>query len=79
MRLRRITILIDGDFFTRRLRKLVQPQFCTTPEQVADSARHLCKRHVHPMWQSIKDDLHEHVDGIVSAFPSPYADADATQ
>lgn len=46
MRLRRIAILIDGDFFTRRLRKLVEPHFCTTPEQIADSARHLCKRHV---------------------------------
>lgn len=26
-----------------------------------------------PMWQSVNDDLHEHVDGIVSAFPKPSA------
>ena len=46
MRVRRIAVLIDGGFFLRRLPKLVQSQFCTTPKQVADTARHLCKRHV---------------------------------
>lgn len=46
MRVRRIAVLIDGGFFLRRLPKLVEPQFCTTPRQVADTARHLCKRHV---------------------------------
>lgn len=46
MRMRRIAILIDGGFFIKRLPKLVDPQFHTTPEQVADSARYLCKLHV---------------------------------
>jgi uncharacterized LabA/DUF88 family protein len=46
MRIRRIAILIDGSFFLKRLPKLVEPRYCTTPEQVADTARHLCKRHV---------------------------------
>jgi hypothetical protein len=46
MRVRRIAILIDGGFFLKRLPKLVEPQFRTTPQQVADTARHLCKRHV---------------------------------
>jgi uncharacterized LabA/DUF88 family protein len=46
MRIRRIAVLIDGGFFLKRLPKLVDPQFCTTPKQVADTARHLCKRHV---------------------------------
>ncbi|MDB6014107.1 MAG: hypothetical protein JWL65_6357, partial [Gammaproteobacteria bacterium] len=46
MRVRRIAVLIDGGFFLKRLPKLVEPQFRTTPKQVADAARHLCKRHV---------------------------------
>ena len=46
MRVRRIAVLIDGGFFLKRLPKLVESQFFTTPKQVADTARHLCKRHV---------------------------------
>jgi uncharacterized LabA/DUF88 family protein len=46
MRVRRIAVLIDGAFFLKRLPRLVPPHFCTTPRQVADSARNLCKRHV---------------------------------
>ncbi|RFF29401.1 NYN domain-containing protein [Wenzhouxiangella sediminis] len=46
MRMRRIAILIDGGYFLKRLPKLVAPQFCSTPQQIADSARYLCKRHV---------------------------------
>jgi len=32
-----------------------------------------------PMWQSVNDDLHEHVDGLVSAFPKPGSELDADQ
>lgn len=32
-----------------------------------------------PLWQSVNDDLHEHVDGVVSAFPKPGSDPDADQ
>lgn len=46
MRTRRISVLIDGGYFIKRLPKLVDSQFHTTPEQVADSARFLCKQHV---------------------------------
>jgi len=46
MRMRRIAILIDGGFFLKRLPSLVKPHFCSTPRQIADSARFLCKRHV---------------------------------
>jgi len=46
MRIRRIAILIDGGFFIKRLPKIVEPHFCSTPAQVAESARVLCKRHV---------------------------------
>ena len=46
MRIRRIAVLIDGAFFLKRLPKLVEPQFCTTPQQFTESARHMCKRHV---------------------------------
>jgi hypothetical protein len=46
MRIRRIAVLIDGSFFLKRLPKLVEPHHCTTPTQIADAARYLCKRHV---------------------------------
>jgi uncharacterized LabA/DUF88 family protein len=46
MRIRRIAVLIDGGFFLKRLPKLVEARYCTTPLQVAEAARHLCKRHV---------------------------------
>jgi uncharacterized LabA/DUF88 family protein len=46
MRIRRIAVLIDGGLFLKRLPRLVAPQDCVTPEQVAELARHLCKRHV---------------------------------
>ncbi len=61
MRVRRIAILIDGGFFLRRLSKLVDQQFCTTPKQVAESARHLCKRHVQRLVHL--DPVHD-VDGL---------------
>ena len=44
--MRRIAVLIDGGFFVKRLPKLAEPRFCSTPRQIADSARFLCKRHV---------------------------------
>lgn len=46
MRVRRIAVMIDGGFFLRRLPKLVPAHHRTTPGQVAETARHLCKRHV---------------------------------
>ena len=52
MRIRRIAVLIDGGFFLKRLPKLVEPRYCTTPKQVADTARHLCKRHVERITRS---------------------------
>ena len=56
MRMRRIAILIDGGYFIRRLPKLVDPRFCTTPRQIADSARYLCKRHVQRLAGLTADD-----------------------
>ena len=52
MRIRRIAVLIDGSFFLKRLPNLVEPRYCTTPKQVADAARHLCKRHVQHITRS---------------------------
>jgi len=52
MRVRRIAVLIDGGFFLKRLPHLVEPQFCTTPAQVAETARVLCKRHVQRLTHS---------------------------
>lgn len=52
MRVRRIAVLIDGSFFLKRLPKLTPPRFYTTPQQVADTARLLCKRHVQRITRS---------------------------
>jgi len=52
MRVRRIAVLIDGSFFLRRLPKLVPAHSCTTPEQIADWARILCRRHVQRITRS---------------------------
>ncbi len=30
-----------------------------------------------PLWQSVNDDLYEHVDGVVSAFPKPGSEEDS--
>jgi len=46
MRQRRIAILIDGAFFLKRLPHLVAPQYCKTPQAVANSMRHMCRNHV---------------------------------
>jgi hypothetical protein len=46
MRVRRIAVLIDGGFFLKRLPHLLALQYHTTPQQVAETARLLCKRHV---------------------------------
>jgi uncharacterized LabA/DUF88 family protein len=55
MRVRRVAVLIDGGFFLKRLPKLVEAQFCTTAKQVAETARHLCKRHVQRLSHSSAD------------------------
>lgn len=52
MRTRRIAILIDGGYFIKRLPKLVEPRFHSTPEQVADSASDPCKRYVRRVMSS---------------------------
>lgn len=54
--MRRIAILIDGGYFLKRLPKLVGPRFCSTPRQIADSARFLCKRHVQRLVGLEQDD-----------------------
>jgi uncharacterized LabA/DUF88 family protein len=54
--MRRIAILIDGGYFVKRLPKLVESHFCTTPRQIADSARYLCKRHVQRLVGLATDD-----------------------
>jgi uncharacterized LabA/DUF88 family protein len=52
MRVRRIAVLIDGGFFLCRLPKLVPAHSCATPEQIADWARILCRRHVQRLTRS---------------------------
>ena len=98
-------ILIDGDFFLRRYRRLVGQQnsnktatdlhwMCGEHLKQPDGKRELyriffydCppltkKAHnpltgkavdfiLDPMWASIRDDLHEHIDGLRSVFQRP--------
>ena len=46
MRIRRIAIFIDGAFFLKRLPRIVESKFRSSPEAIAETARILCKRHV---------------------------------
>src|SRR4051812_5938222 len=55
MRIRRIAVLIDGGFFLKRLPTLVGACNCTTPQQVADIAHHLCKRHAQRITRCASD------------------------
>jgi uncharacterized LabA/DUF88 family protein len=74
MRVRRIAVLIDGAFFLKRLPKLVEPQFCTTPQQVVETARLMCKRHVLRLTHAEPDDVEGRwLDHVYRLF---YYDAD---
>jgi uncharacterized LabA/DUF88 family protein len=74
MRVRRIAVLIDGAFFLKRLPKLVEPPFCTTPQQVVETARLMCKRHVLRLTHVEPDDVEGRwLDHVYRLF---YYDAD---
>ncbi len=78
MRIRRIAVLIDGGFFIKRLKKLVAPQYCATPEAVANSARLLCKRHVQKLTGELFSTLHsrwlDHVYRLFYYDAKPFGD-----
>lgn len=76
MRDRRIAVLIDGGYFQRRLPHLVDDRFCSTPRQVADSARHLCKRHVQRLTGSETNQDGRWLDHVYRLF---YYDAEPYQ
>jgi uncharacterized LabA/DUF88 family protein len=74
MRVRRVAVLIDGAFFLKRLPKRVAPQFCTTPQQVTETARLMCKRHVLRLTHAEADDVEGHwLDHVYRLF---YYDAE---
>lgn len=76
MRIRRIAVLIDGGFFVKRLSKLVPPEYCDTAEAVAQSAYHLCKRHVQKLtgepFSSKRSRWLDHVYRLFYYDASPY-------
>lgn len=54
--MRKIAVLIDGGFFIKRIKQLVEPRFCTTPSQVAETVRIMSKRHVQRL-TGVRDDV----------------------
>ncbi|MYH59757.1 MAG: NYN domain-containing protein [Boseongicola sp. SB0675_bin_26] len=77
MRIRRVSVLIDGGFFLKRLPKIVERNFCDSPEAVAKSARVMCRRHVQRLigesWE-VKEESRwlDHVYRIFYYDASPY-------
>ena len=77
MRIRRVSVLIDGGFFLKRLPKVVERKFCDSPEAVAKSARVLCRRHVQRLigesWEVREDSRWlDHVYRLFYYDASPY-------
>ena len=77
MRIRRVSVLIDGGFFLKRLPKVVEWKFRDSPEAVARSARVLCRRHVQRLigetWE-VKEESRwlDHVYRLFYYDASPY-------
>ncbi|HMO50540.1 MAG TPA: NYN domain-containing protein [Kiritimatiellia bacterium] len=80
LRQKGVDMRIGLDISTLTLKKQVDTIVLVTGDSDFVPAAKLARREgveflLDPMWQSVKDDLHEHVDGIVSGFRSP-ADAE---
>ncbi len=54
MRIRRVSVLIDGGFFYKRIKAWPEVDR-TDPAKVADAARYMCKRHVQKLIGEQKD------------------------
>ena len=72
MSARRIAILIDGGFLLKRLPRLVKPEFCVTPENIAGCIPHLCRNHVKKITGCGNHDWIQHVYRIFYYDAVPY-------
>lgn len=71
---------IGLDISTLTLKKQVDTIILVTGDSDFVPAAKLARREgveflLDPLWQSVEDELHEHVDGVVSGFPRPGAPA----
>lgn len=58
---RRISILVDGGFFLKRLPRLVPQHRCDTPENIANCLRHLFRNHVKALIGDDDQRWHRHI------------------
>ncbi|MBA4148485.1 MAG: NYN domain-containing protein [Verrucomicrobia bacterium] len=78
LRQKGVDMRIGLDISTLTLKKQVDTIILVTGDSDFVPAAKLARREgiefiLDPLWQSVKDDLHEHVDGVISAFKQPTA------
>ena len=76
MRQKGVDMRIGLDIASMTLKKQVDTLILVTGDNDFVPAAKLARREgveflLDPMWQSVSEDLNEHVDGIVSGFPKP--------
>ncbi|PTY02418.1 hypothetical protein DB346_09730 [Verrucomicrobia bacterium LW23] len=83
LRQKGVDMRIGLDISTLTLKKQVDTIILVTGDSDFVPAAKLARREgveflLDPLWQSVNDDLHEHVDGVVSAFQRPPNKSDAS-
>lgn len=76
LRQKGVDMRIGLDISTLTLKKLVDTIILVTGDSDFVPAAKLARREgvefiLDPLWQSIEEDLHEHVDGVICGFPRP--------
>ncbi len=84
LRQKGVDMRIGLDISTLTLKKQVDTIILVTGDSDFVPAAKLARREgveflLDPLWQQVKDDLHEHVDGVVSAFKQPGAPASGAE
>lgn len=84
LRQKGVDMRIGLDISTLTLKKQVDTVVLVTGDSDFVPAAKLARREgieflLDPLWQSVRDDLHEHVDGVVSGFPRPGVGAKAVE
>ncbi|MCX6872629.1 MAG: NYN domain-containing protein [Verrucomicrobia bacterium] len=84
LRQKGVDMRIGIDIATLTLKKQVDTIILVTGDSDFVPAAKLARREgveflLDPLWQQVNDDLHEHVDGIVSGFQRPGAARDAAE
>lgn len=70
---KKIAILIDGGYFLKRLPKLVDGKFCSTPQAIVACIRRLCREHIkQTVRMSTEERWHDHVYRIFFYDSEPY-------